>query len=283
MLLSTALVVGTALATSGVTSFVTTVVGSGSQGRGASATRRHAYQELSAAAGIAGFQGSESSLLTAMGCFVIALPGVWSTITRTGQAKYIEKSYVMPGIGAGGLEMRSIAGGVAAYFKSMNYSMENSPQAGKIRFVGNLQGSVSQALYLTGCLLGACISVGFVAQAIFPEGLFGLGPNIWYVPSVASPAAGWYYWGRAFRRDLVELQLELSDDKQLMTLNTLGDRETIEMMQQGVRFQSQTGQLYQLMERGMEYQPGLFNPTEDKALVFKEGEQKATTPAAEAA
>lgn len=287
LLLCAALVAGLTLAASGVTSFVSPRIGHGARGCRTPKVSQQAYTPLSATAGIAGFQGNEAALYTAMACFVISLPGVWSTITRTGQAKYIEKTYAMPGVAAGGLEMRSIAGGVAAYFKNLNYSMENSPQAGKIRFVGNLQGSVSQALYLTACLLGAFISLGFVCQALFPEGLFGLGPNIWYIPCITSPVAGWYYWGRAFRRDLVELQLELSDDKQMMTLNTLGDRETIELMQAGVRFQSQTGQLFQLMERGMEYQPGIFNPRQDDVLVFKEGEKKAQeqaqTPVAEAA
>lgn len=275
LLLSAVLVAGTTLAARSASSFVSARMGYGAGARergerGASSISRHAYTEISSTAGLAGFQGNDLALYVSLGAVVLTLPGVWSTVTRTGQAKYIEKSYVMPGVEEGGLEMRSIAGGLTAYFRGRNYKMEDSPQAGKIRFVGNLQGSVSQALYLSGCLLGAFISLGFVAQSIFPQGPFDIGANWWYAPSLISPAAGWYYWGRAFRRDLVELQLELSDDKRLMQLTVLGDRETIELMQQGVRFQSPEGQLFQLMERGMEYQPGIFDPTAGDVTVYKE-------------
>lgn len=236
--------------------------------------QRNAYQELSATAGLAGFQGSEYSLWTTFAIFVFSLPGVYSTIQRTGQAKYIEKTYVMPGTAAGGLEMRSIAGGVVAYFKGLNYGMEDAPTTGKIRFVGNLQGSVSQALYLTSCLLGALISLGFVVQSFAPEGPFGLGPNFWYVPTIFSPYAGWYYWGRAFRKDIFELTLEMSEDLKTTTLTVLGDKEGIEAMQKGVRFRSPTGKLFQLMEKDMEYQPGIFGEDEG-ALVWAAKEEVA--------
>jgi hypothetical protein len=239
-----------------------------------SAVARPAYTELDANAGIAGFQGSELSLWTAFAVVIFSLPGVWSTVQRTGQAKFVEKSYMMPGTGNGGLEMRSIAGGVVAYFRSLNYAMEDSKETGKIRFTGQLEGSISQALYLTSVLLGAWISIGFVAQSFVPEGLLGLGPNVWYIPALSSPYAGWYYWGRAFRKDVVELQLEMSDDKMTTSLNILGDKETVEALQTGVRFQSPEGKLYQLMERGMEYQPGIFEDMMDRQ-VFKAEEKVA--------
>uniref|UniRef100_A0A7S4S8L3 Uncharacterized protein n=1 Tax=Alexandrium monilatum TaxID=311494 RepID=A0A7S4S8L3_9DINO len=235
------------------------------------------YVEMSASAGLAGFQGSELSLWTTLAIFLVSLPGVYSTIQRTGQAKFVEKTYLMPGTAAGGLEMRSIAGGVVAYFKGLNYTMENAPQSGKIRFVGNMQGSISQALYLTGCLAGALVSLGIVLQSLFPDGPLGLGTNFWYAPALLSPYAGWYYWGRAFRRDIVELQLEMSEDMQTTTLGALGDKETIEALQKGVRFQSPEGRMFQLMERGMEYQPGIFEDNEN-VVVWKQKE-----PAAEAA
>mmetsp|Transcript_3989 Transcript_3989/g.10303 ORF Transcript_3989/g.10303 Transcript_3989/m.10303 type:complete len:262 (+) Transcript_3989:103-888(+) len=238
--------------------------------RGLVARQVAEYVPMSATAGIAGFQGSELSLWTAFAVVVLSLPGVISTITRTGQAKFVEKSYVMPGTAVGGLEMRSIAGGVVAYFRSRNYTMDSSKDTGKIRFTGQMEGSVSQALYLSSCLLGAWISIGFVLQSFIPEGPFGLGPNLLYLPALTSPAAGWYYWGRAFRRDVVELQLEMSDDKKQTSLFVLGDKETVEALQTGVRFQSPAGKMYQLMERGMEYQPGLFDA--DDVTIIKQKE-----------
>eukprot|EP00416_Gambierdiscus_australes_P046190 CAMPEP_0171118464 /NCGR_PEP_ID=MMETSP0766_2-20121228/94811_1 /TAXON_ID=439317 /ORGANISM="Gambierdiscus australes, Strain CAWD 149" /LENGTH=278 /DNA_ID=CAMNT_0011581047 /DNA_START=51 /DNA_END=887 /DNA_ORIENTATION=+ len=227
------------------------------------------YMDMAANSGLVGFQGSQWSLWTSFAVVLVALPGVYSTIQREGQAKFVEKTYILPGASSGGLEMRSIAGGVAAYFRGRNYAMEDSPQAGKVRFVGNMQGSMSQAIYLTLCLLGALISVGIVMQSMFPDGPFGFGSNIWYTPSVVSPVAGWYYWGRAFRRDIVELQLETSEDLSTTTLSTLGDKETIDALQRGVRFQSAEGKLFQLMEQGMEYQPGIFEDNSG-AMVWTE-------------
>lgn len=243
--------------------------------------RQAGDEELSGvAAGLAGFQGSPLSLWTSFALFVVALPGVYSTIQRTGQAKFVEKTYVMPGTAAGGLEMRSIAGGVVAYFKSLNYAMEDSPQPGKIRFVGNMQGSMSQALYLTFCLGGALISLGFVLQSLLPDGPFGLGTSLWYAPVVLSPYAGYYYWGRAFRRDIVELKLEMSDDYTSMSLSALGDKETVESLQRGVRFQSPEGKLFQLMERGMEYVPGIFEDNEN-TVIYKADQKQQPQPQAE--
>lgn len=220
--------------------------------------------------GLANFQGSQYSLWTALAIFVLSLPGVSSNIQRTGQAKFVEKVYVMTGPSQGGLEMRSIAGGVFAYFKTLNYAMEDAPTNGRIRFVGQLQGSLSQALYLTTCLLGALVSVGFVGQGLFPDGPFGVGVDWWYAPCVFSPWAGWYYWQRAFRKDIVELQLETSDDQEETTLTVLGDKEAVEGMQQGVRFQSATGKMFQLMEKDMEYQQGIFDDGSGSGMVWKE-------------
>jgi len=255
-------------------------VGSSSTGlrrQSAQAKTRIAMQaEMDAAAGLAGFTGDTKSLWTGLGVVLISIPGVWSTINRAGQAKYVEKTYQMAGPKAGGLEMRAIAGGIVAFFKGKNYSMKDSPQEGRIRFAGNLQGSISQALYLTGVLLGTMIAIGFVLQALFPEGPFGLGINGWYVPALGAPGAGWFYWSRAFRKDICEMQLEMADDMETISLSALGDKETIESLQKNVRFQASNGQLYQLMEKGMEYQQGIFEDAEGppSTIVYKDSEKK---------
>ncbi|CAE7445809.1 CCB1, partial [Symbiodinium necroappetens] len=218
--------------------------------------------------GIPGLEPSQLSLGTAFALFVVAVPGVLGTIQRFGQAKFVEKTYVMPGTAAGGLEMRSIAGGIVAYFTGLNYMMEESPQQGRIRFVGQLQGSISQALFLTFCLGGAIFAVALLLVQIFPDGPFGVGPDWWFTPMVISPSAGLYYWQRAFRKDIVELQLGMTDDFMQTSLVILGSLETIEELQNGVRFQSDTGKLFRLMEQGMEYQPGIFESDEASAGAF---------------
>merc|ERR1712107_351209 len=138
---------------------------------------------------------------------ILCIPGVWSTIQRTGQARYLEKTYEMLGPADGGLEMRAIAGGCIAYFKSMNYVIRESPQHGRIRFVGNMQGSMREAFYLVCVAAGNLFALGLMAQAFLPEGLFRLGPNIFFAPMLLAPAAGQYYWSRAARKDIVELKL----------------------------------------------------------------------------
>eukprot|EP00442_Polarella_glacialis_P003942 CAMPEP_0115080238 /NCGR_PEP_ID=MMETSP0227-20121206/18563_1 /TAXON_ID=89957 /ORGANISM="Polarella glacialis, Strain CCMP 1383" /LENGTH=300 /DNA_ID=CAMNT_0002467851 /DNA_START=68 /DNA_END=970 /DNA_ORIENTATION=- len=248
---------------------------------GSSRVALEAYEEMSAISGLSGFQGSQLSLWTTFGLFVVALPGVYSTIERTGQAKFVEKTYVMPGTAVGGLEMRSIAAGVVAYFTGLNYAIDDGKgkQNGRIRFVGNMKGSMSQALYLVSCVLGAAIATGFVLQSLFPDGPFGLDVNFWYSPAILSPYVGWYYWERAFRKDIVEIQLALTDDQTSMTLSALGDKETIEALQAGVRFQSTEGKLFQLMERGTEYQPGIFEGTEE-VQTFQEQPKAEKVPTA---
>lgn len=249
------------------------------RGRERGATQLHAVDELTPAiGGLENFSGSAASLWTTFLIVFLCFPGVVSTINRTGQAKYVEKAYTLAGTASGGLEMRSIAGGVTAYFKSMNYAMQDSPQKGKIRFVGNLQGSISQALYLTFVLLGAFFSLAIVLQAFFPNGPFDLGPNWFFLPCLLSPGAGKYYWDRAFRRDIVELALEMSDDLTTTTLTVLGNAETIEQLQTGVRFMAPNGQLLQLMEQGMEYQPGMFEG-EYKGAVYGEKAPKVEAAA----
>lgn len=240
---------------------------------------------------IPGLEPSQLSLGTAFALFVVAIPGVIGTIQRSAQPKFVEKSYVMPGTAAGGLEMRSIAGGIVAYFTGNNYMMEESPQQGRIRFVGQLQGSVGQAAFLTACLAGAIFGVALLLVQIFPDGPFGVGPDWWFLPIIISPSAGVYYWQRAFRKDIVELQLGMSDDFMETTLLVLGSLDTIEELQNGVRFQSDTGKLYRLMEKGMEFQPGIFESNEG-VKVYKEkrppkeaadGQAAATQPVSEKA
>mmetsp|Transcript_98089 Transcript_98089/g.245815 ORF Transcript_98089/g.245815 Transcript_98089/m.245815 type:complete len:318 (-) Transcript_98089:300-1253(-) len=267
-----------AAAASELTLFVVGGVSSASaaQRRLGRAGPRHGIQlnatplDLDVDAGIQGVANSSPSLGATLLIFLISLPGVQSTIQREGQAKFIEKVYLMQGPSVGGLEMRSIAGGIFAYFKTLNYSMGDAPAEGRIRFVGNLQGSLSQAMYLSGCLLGALASCAFIASSLVPDGPFGLGVNLWFAPCLFSPGAGVYYWQRAFRKDIVELQLETSDDQTETTLTVLGDKATVEEMQKGVRFQSASGKLFQLMEKDMEYVPGIFDDGGSSSMVWKE-------------
>lgn len=225
--------------------------------------------------GLSAFQGSQYSLGTAFICTVMSLPGIYSLVARSGQAKYTEKTYVMPGSQEQGVEMRSVAGGICAYFKSQNYNMASMPneQRGKIRFVGQMKANSSEAAYIVACVLGALISVAFMLQAVFPTGPFGLGPQVFFAPTLLSPGAGWIYWNKAFREDIVEMQMEESDDMREVMLNVLGDKDTIEGLQRGVRFQTPAGQMIQLMEQGMEYVPGLFErETEDESGFALPGE-----------
>jgi len=229
-----------------------------------------ARSQAGEAIGLNYFAGSQEALWLSFFLVVINLPGVVSLVTRTGQAKYESKRLILPGISNDGFEMRLVAGGITSHFKSKNYSMQDAPKSDRIRFVGNLQGSVSQALYLTTCALGAIVAVGFVLQGLFPAGPLGLGPTWWYTPVILSPSAGLYYWGSAFRDDIVELQLIANDDESMVALDVFGDKETIEELQTGIRFVSPSGVMHRFSEPGMEFQPGMFDDSADPIIVRAE-------------
>jgi hypothetical protein len=240
----------------------------------AAASLAEAAKEFDFKLGLDGFEGNSGALWVTAALFVLGFPGLPNLVSRTGQAKYVDKTYVMPGPASGGLEMRAIAGGVVAYFRTQNYVMEDSPQKGKIRFIGNLEGSVSQAFYVVGCCIAGFVALAIFLQGIFPYGPAGLGPNFFFAPVVFSPIAGFYYWDRAFRQDIVELSLEDSDDQEEVSLNVLGDKDTIELLQTGVKFQNRKGQLFQLMEKGMEYVPGIFEA--EATTVIKDADKPRT-------
>jgi len=223
--------------------------------------------ELGAPAEFASGQASQTSLAVALALIVFTLPGITSTITRAGQAKYIEKTFAMAGSAAGGLEMKSLAGGMVAYFRSLNYKMEDSPQEGRIRFVGQMEGNMGQAGFLTACLAGCLFAAGLMCQFIIPDGPFNFGPDWFFLPMLASPYAGVYYMNNAVRKDIVELKLASNDEETETKLTVLGDAETIEEMQTAVRFQSLSGKLFRLMEPDDEYQPGLFESNEGVSVI----------------
>lgn len=212
-------------------------------------------------------QASQTSVGLAFALIVFSLPGVTSTITRSGQAKYIEKTFVMRGPAVGGLEMRSIASGLVAYFRGLNYNIEDSPQEGKLRFVGLMEGNFGQAAFLTSIAAGTLFSTALMCQFVFPDGLFALGPDVFFLPMLGSPFAGFYYMENAKRKDIAELQLGCTDDQRETKLTVLGDKDTIEEMQAAVRFQSASGKLFRLMESDDEYQPGIFESNEGLQII----------------
>jgi len=229
-----------------------------------------ALDEMGAPPEFVAGQASQASIGLAFALIVFSLPGITSTITRSGQAKYIEKTFAMKGPADGGLELRSIAGGLVAYFRGLNYKIEDLPQDSKLRFVGQMEGNFGQAAFLTMVLAGCLFSAALMCQFVFPDGFLALGPDAFFLPMLGSPYAGFYYMDNAKRKDIAELMLACADDQKETKLTVLGDKDTIEEMQAAVRFQSASGKLFRLMESDDEYQPGLFESNEG-VQVFKEG------------
>lgn len=233
--------------------------------------------------GLSNFQGSWSSLVVAGLLYLLTLPAAFNLFKGTGDPVYCEKIYVLPGpaSGSNGLSMRTIAGGISAYFQSLNYAMKKSPQEGKIRFVGNLQASTSQAIYLTLCAFGAFASFGFIATILNESGPFGLGASWWYSGTLLSPYAAIFYWDKAYREDIIELSMQESDDSTTIEVVALADKDTVDSFQRGVRFQVKGG-LAMMSEKDKVYQPGIFDGAGAQANVVvpqEESEPATQTPA----
>lgn len=139
-----------------------------------------------------------------------------------------------------------------AYFKALNYEVENAEEV--IRFKGVMGRSNSQAAFLTFCTFMGLGSLGLVLSVLFPD----IGAKA-YAITLLSPYAGIYYWNNAQRVDEVAIKMETSDDDQVTTIIAQGGKEDLERFSKALN----------LPERGKVYVKGLF-----------EGEETPNTSAA---
>ena len=222
--------------------------------RGALLRRRAAVAEvLAAGASVDGLVGSggelasiaegysKSSYYTALGLFLFSLPGLWSLIKRSTKSKIVKKSYEIPGpAAAGAVGLDDTARRIAGYFRERNYEMQTAGQ--KVVFEGKYEPNTGQAAYITFCSFVGLGSFALVLSIVRPE----LG-NYWYLMTLVSPAAGYYYWSKSGRVEKIEVKMVTSDDDATTEIIVLGDDEEVESFRKEL----------DLMEKGKVYVKGL--------------------------
>eukprot|EP00667_Euglena_gracilis_P011451 EG_transcript_11702 len=192
---------------------------------------------------------SLASYYTALGTYVLALPGLYSLVTRSVKPKIVRKTYVMPGQNAGGLPMKEIAGKILFYFTAKRgFELK---EAGKtVTFRGKVAKKRGQAAFLTFCVFLSLLSLGLVIQTIETASLGqgqGLG-NWWYAVSLISPLAGKYYLDNADVDQ--ELQVKIITDDELKETEVIVQGDDAEL--EGLRTE------FDWQEKGMVRVKGLF-------------------------
>lgn len=196
-------------------------------------------RELASVADAAGY--SKSSYYTALGLFLFSLPGLWSLIKRSTKSKIVKKSYEIPGPGAtGAANLDDTARKIAGYFRQRNYTMETAGQ--KVIFEGKYEPNFGQASYITFCSFLGLGSFALVLSIVQQE----VG-NYWYLMTLLSPAAGYYYWSNSGRVEKIEVKMVTSDDEATTEIIVLGDDEEVESFRKDL----------DLMEKGKVYVKGL--------------------------
>lgn len=191
---------------------------------------------------------SSASYYTTLALYVLALPGVYSLVTRSVKAKVVRKTYEVIGPAAdGGRPTRELAGDIVGFFQANNYKIKDASDT--IIFEGVQAPVAGRAAFLTTCVFIALGSLALVLS-IFEQGVFGEGNglgNWWYVSTLASPVAGKYYLDNAERTDEVSVRIITEDDESMSDVVVQGNEEEIERFQRAL----------DLREKGMVYVKGL--------------------------
>ena len=191
---------------------------------------------------------SSASYYTTLALYLLALPGVYSLVTRSVKAKVVRKVYEVLGPGSdGGRPTRELAGDIVGFFQANNYKIKDASEV--ITFEG-VQAPVSgRAAFLTFCVF---ISLGSLALvlSIFEQGVFGEGNglgNYWYLSTLISPIAGKYYLDNAERTDEVTVKITTEDDETSSEVVVQGNEEEVIRLQKAL----------DLREKGMVYVKGI--------------------------
>lgn len=191
---------------------------------------------------------SAASYYTTLALYVLALPGVYSLVTRSVKSKVVRKTYEVLGPGSdGGRPTRELAGDIVGFFQANNYKIKDASDT--IIFEGVQAPVAGRAAFLTFCVFIALGSLALVLS-IFEQGVFGEGNglgNWWYASTIVSPVAGKYYLDNAERTDQVSVKIITEDDESLSDVVVQGDQEEIDRFQKAL----------DLREKGMVYVKGI--------------------------
>jgi len=191
---------------------------------------------------------SKTSYYTTLGLYVLSFPGIWSQVKRSTKAKTKRKTYVSDGEALEtGKDLRQQAGEIMAYMKANNYEVVEAGEV--ITFRGLVKKSLSQALFLTCCVIFGMGSLALVLQIglqDFSLPIIGV-PN-WFVLCFLGPYAGIYYWRSGDRVDDIKVKLSSNDEETENSIVVEGNDDEIERMWQTL----------ELREKGMIKVDGLF-------------------------
>merc|ERR1719460_1803879 len=99
---------------------------------------------------------SSASYYTTLALYVLALPGVYSLVTRSVKAKVVRKTYEVLGPASdGGRPTRELAGDIVGFFQANNYKIKEASDV--IIFEGVQAPVAGRAAFLTFCVF---ISLG---------------------------------------------------------------------------------------------------------------------------
>lgn len=192
---------------------------------------------------------SLASYYTALGTYLIALPGLWSLVTRSVKPKIVRKTYVLPGPSAGGQPMKEVAGKILFYVTTKR-GFELKDAGKTVTFRGKLAKKRGQAAFLTFCVFLSLLSLGLVIQTIETAALGqgqGLG-NWWYAVSLISPLAGKYYLDNSDVEQELQVKIVTDDAEKETEVIVQGDDAEVE----GLRVE------FDWQEKGMVRVKGLF-------------------------
>ena len=173
------------------------------------------------------FQGSYASLYTTLFLFVISFPGIISLVTRATKVKLDQRTYVLPGPALDSAKpLRQVAAEIMAYFQANNYKVAEAGET--IVFKGAIEKSKSQAFFLSSCMFGGLWTLALVLSIGIPK----IGPfevdNLWYLITLPSPYAGWYYWKNAQVDGEIRVRLLTSDDEKQTEVTVQAGKEQID-------------------------------------------------------
>lgn len=197
-----------------------------------------------------GGNADPKSYFTVLALFLLSVPGLYSQVKRSPKAKIKRKTFEMAGPAADEpVAMDAWAGKLFQYMKNYNYEVKETGEV--ITFAGNYRSSRGQAVAITFYMFVGMLCCGLVFSIAAPGG------NLWYLLTLLTPLAPWYYYQNADRQEEFSIKMLTSDDEKTVDILVQGDEEEIERMTKELG----------LFEKGKVYVPGLLEAvgnTDDK-------------------
>lgn len=162
-----------------------------------------------------------NSLYVTLALFVMSVPGIWSQIKRAPTASKKRKTFEVDGPArAGAVSVKERAKQIMTYFKKYNYDVKEMGEV--ITFAGLYRADKGAAAALAFYTFVGMASCALVLSLLVPQ----VG-NAWYLLTLASPAAWFYYFQKGERVEEIRVKMVTADDEQTTDITLEGDIEEI--------------------------------------------------------